>query len=131
MGSYDGTNDICPAPDVDTTSTFHSSLFWVHCPNSVFQPRRQFFPPYKTYYLNLLIKNPIAWKYYPDPNLVANTASMFGMVFGQLFSHGQFWIKASDELWRSASCCLVSQFLPFKCEIAPCLRARLLRPLNI
>ena len=37
MGSHDGPTDLCPAPDVDTTSTFHGGLLWIDWAYSVFQ----------------------------------------------------------------------------------------------
>jgi len=36
LGSYDGPNDLCPAPDIDTTSAFHGGLLWVHCAYFIF-----------------------------------------------------------------------------------------------
>lgn len=41
LGSYDGPVDIPPTPDVSTSFTFHSDIFWIDWTHSVLQSWRK------------------------------------------------------------------------------------------
>jgi len=83
LGSHDGPNDLCSAPDIDATSPFHRSLLRVYWAYFIFQSW--------------------TWKHSSYLACMHFSVSLPGLVLGQLLPNGLKWVETRDELRRSKS----------------------------
>lgn len=86
MGSYDGSHDICQTSVINTSSALHSSIFWLHHLDVVFQSWSK--STRNSQDRVKLIKYFTAWEYDIDLIFGFDSVGMSDMVPCQLLSHG-------------------------------------------
>jgi hypothetical protein len=102
VGSYDGTLELCDAPDVYTTITLYRSLFWINRTHSIFQSRSKSSLPW-VHDMSFQTDDDAAREYDLDSDIVHNTISMSDLVSCELFPNGQLRFAPGNKFWCAES----------------------------